>query len=93
MPERPAHHARSATVAGIAFTITDLEIANALMKMALTTADRALAHRTYNHAQRTLEETHELLLRAAPSPDQEKHLADAIALLTARLAAFRARYL
>jgi hypothetical protein len=93
MPERPAHHTRSATVAGIAFTITDLEIANALMKMALTAEDRTMALRTYNHAQRTLEETHELLLRAAPLPEQRERLDEAIALLTARLAAFRARHL
>lgn len=93
MPDRPAHHVRSATVAGIAFTITDLEVANALMKMAVTTQDTALANRTYSHAQRTLEETHELLLRAVPSPDQQAQLTDAIALLTANLADFRARRL
>jgi len=93
MPDRPAHHVRSATVAGIAFTITDLEVANALMEMALTTQDTALANRTYSHAQRTLEETHELLLRAAPSPDQQAQLADAMALLAAKLTDFRARRL
>jgi len=93
MPERPAHHVRSATSAGIAFTITDLEIVNALLKVALTTPDTALAQRTYSHAQRTLEETHELLLRAAPSSEQKAQLEASMALLTARLAAFRARRL
>jgi hypothetical protein len=91
MPDRAALNVRSATPAGIAFTITDLKIANALMDMALTTPDEALAHRTYNHARRTLEETHELLLRAIPAPGQLTRLTDAMALLIARLAAFRAR--
>jgi len=93
MTDRPAHHVRSATAAGIAFTITDLEIANTLLEMALTTQDEALAQRTYNHAQRTFDETHELLLRAAPSPEQQQQVTAAMALLAARLAAFRARHL
>ena len=91
MSDRTAHHIRSATPAGIAFTITDLEIANTLMRMALTTDDTALALRTYNHSLRTLEETHELLLRAAPTADQHAVLTDAMALLSAKLAAFRAK--
>jgi hypothetical protein len=90
MSDSPTHPVRSATTAGIAFTITDLEVANALMKMALSTQDEALVQRTCNHASRTLDEARELLLRA-PAGDQRQQLTEALALLTARLANFRAR--
>ncbi|MET0499270.1 MAG: hypothetical protein ABW106_13480 [Steroidobacteraceae bacterium] len=91
MPDRKAHNVRSATPAGIAFTITDLEIASELMRVALTTDDPTLAHRTYNHALRTLEETRELLLRVAPAAEHQPRLQQAMEKLTANLDAFRAR--
>ena len=91
MPDRKAHNVRSATPAGIAFTITDLEIANELMRVALTTDDPTLALRTYNHALRTLEETHELLLRVAPGAEHQPRLQQAMKTLAASLDAFRTR--
>jgi hypothetical protein len=82
---------RSATRAGIDFKIADLAVACKLMQTALATTDPDLALRTYNHATRTLTETHELLGRTSPSGEQRQQLTAAIGDLEEQLSAFRAR--
>lgn len=93
MSDFPAHFVRSATSAGMTFTITDLEMATSLMQRALIATDSEFAFRTYNHAVRTLSEANELLTRYSPTADERARLTKVIAVLEARLAAFRARRL
>ncbi len=91
MNDHSTQFVRSATSAGIDFTITDLEVAFTLMQTALTTTDSELALRTYNHAVRTLAETRELLGRASPTEEQRSKLTAAMAALEERLSVFRTR--
>lgn len=92
MTEHPSQFVRSATIAGIAFTITDLEIAVSLMDMALTTADNDTGDRSFEHATRTLTETRDLLTRATPTAEQREQLTQLMQTLEERLATFRARH-
>ncbi len=91
MTDHPSQFVRSATTAGIAFTLTDLEIAISLMDTALTTADKDAAARTFDHGTRTLTETRELLTRATPTTEQRERLTQLMQILEQRLTAFSSR--
>jgi hypothetical protein len=88
MTDHPSQFVRSATHAGIIFTIQDLEIAISLLDAALQTTDVAAAERSRDHAARTLTETRELMTRAAPTNEQRERLIQLMQTLEERLATF-----